>query len=196
MLLADCDFLLRIMTASSFLTYYILDWLVHDTQVLKRQDTVQGAGRYGKAADMWSIGVILYVLLSGSMPFEDQSLYDDIEHARFSMTGRRWEGVSETAQDLIRKLLLADPAMRLTVEYALNHEWFADLPRDEQIPMLMGEQSSSTSSESNGAEEDDRAADAALMPPPQPRHQKRASEEDAMVEEDSDGVASTKRRKA
>jgi serine/threonine protein kinase len=47
-------------------------------EVLKRRNTVLGAGRYGKAADMWSLGIILYVLLSGTHPFHDNTLYEQV----------------------------------------------------------------------------------------------------------------------
>lgn len=190
-------------------------------EVLRRQDTVQGMGRYGKAADMWSIGVILYVLLSGSMPFADENLYDDVANARFSMTGRRWEGVSEAAQDLIRKLLLVDPSLRLTAEHALRHSWFADVVDDSSgssstdangaaadagattdeegaAPMQMGSRGAENSSP-NGTDSEDtasRADDAALMPPPQPRHQKRGSDEEVAAPGNTEDPASTKRRRA
>ena len=45
-------------------------------EVLKRRSSAAGAGRYGKAADMWSIGVILFILLSGTFPFDEDALFD------------------------------------------------------------------------------------------------------------------------
>ncbi len=47
-------------------------------QVLKRKNSVTGAGRYDTKADMWSIGVILFILLSGSFPFDEDNLLDQV----------------------------------------------------------------------------------------------------------------------
>jgi serine/threonine protein kinase len=54
--------------------------------VLKRRNTVLGAGRYGKAADMWSLGIILYVLLSGTHPFHDNTLYEQVSASHTILT--------------------------------------------------------------------------------------------------------------
>ena len=54
--------------------------------MLKRRNTVLGAGRYGKAADMWSLGIILYVLLSGTHPFHDNTLYEQVSASHTILT--------------------------------------------------------------------------------------------------------------
>lgn len=144
---------------------------------------------------MWSIGVILYVLLSGSMPFEDRSLYEDIEHARYSFEGARWEGVSEIAKDMINKLLMAEPEARLTVEQSLQHEWLADLDQEAsngETPMQISAHRSNTASsaytDTSGSpvtvvtdEEDSARVIDTSMPPPPPRHQKRSSDDDVQT---------------
>lgn len=84
-------------------------------EVLSRQHTVKGRGRYGKPADMWSLGVILYVLLSGTTPFEDEHTVD--------FPDEYWTGVSAMAKDLVRRLLQTDPCLRFTVQQACEHEW-------------------------------------------------------------------------
>ena len=46
-----------------------------------------GTGRYGMSADMWSLGVVSYILLSGQFPFQEDTLFNQIEHATYSLTG-------------------------------------------------------------------------------------------------------------
>ena len=99
-------------------------------EVLKRRTTVTGRGRYGQQADMWSLGVILYVLLSGTPPFDvdpdagvtsSSPAADDYQ--RLDFPAEHWSGVSQAAKDLVRNLLVMDPRRRSTVEQACKHEW-------------------------------------------------------------------------
>eukprot|EP00904_Undaria_pinnatifida_P009768 jgi/Undpi1/5921/HiC_scaffold_2.g01195.m1 len=95
-------------------------------EVLKRRNTVLGVGRYGKEADMWSVGVILYILLSGTHPFHTTTLFDQITHASYSMNGEEWELISAAAKDLVSKLLTESPKARLTAGQALAHPFITD----------------------------------------------------------------------
>jgi len=92
-------------------------------EVLRRQNTVAGQGRYGKQADMWSIGVILYILLSGAPPFDVSQGFDEVAEAKIKFPHNRWHGISKEAEDLVKKLLLADPTKRISVSDACVHEW-------------------------------------------------------------------------
>jgi calcium-dependent protein kinase len=65
---------------------------------------------------MWSVGVILYILLSGTPPFDDNTLFDQIRTASYSFQGQEWEGVSDEAKDLVRKLLTTSPVTRLKAD--------------------------------------------------------------------------------
>jgi serine/threonine protein kinase len=95
-------------------------------EVLQRQNTVTGEGEYGKAADMWSVGVVAYVVLSGAPAFPGSELEEAITTAAFSpMVGRRWKGVSADAKNFVSSLLMVTPGDRLTADEALLHPWIA-----------------------------------------------------------------------
>ncbi|XP_066290402.1 serine/threonine-protein kinase H1 homolog [Branchiostoma lanceolatum] len=81
---------------------------------------------YSCAVDMWAIGVITYILLSGTMPFDDENrtrLYRAIIKAKYSYTGEHWKDVSALSKDFIDHLLIIDPGERMTSAQALKHPW-------------------------------------------------------------------------
>jgi len=92
-------------------------------EVLRRRHTVAGRGRYGKQADMWSLGVVLYVLLSGTPPFDVGQGFDIVGDAKIKFPEEHWAEVSEQARDLVRKLLVTDPRKRISVLEACKHVW-------------------------------------------------------------------------
>ena len=82
---------------------------------------------YGKAVDMWSLGVLLYVVLAGQLPFDTNSLSQQIMNAEVNYQSPVWKGISAEAKDLINKLIVVDPSKRLTVEQALRHPWIQNV---------------------------------------------------------------------
>lgn len=75
---------------------------------------------------MWSMGVILYILLSGCPPFYAKGKRTTVDHVKtgsYNMELRAFKTVSDEAKDLIKKLLVMDPEDRLTPEQALDHIW-------------------------------------------------------------------------
>ena len=83
---------------------------------------------YNKQCDIWSCGVIMYVLLSGHFPFfgkTEEDIKNKILSGKFSFN-KQFLNVSEKAKDLIRKCLMYDKNRRITAEQALKHEFFAD----------------------------------------------------------------------
>ncbi|KAJ8029482.1 Calcium/calmodulin-dependent protein kinase type IV [Holothuria leucospilota] len=82
---------------------------------------------YGPEVDMWSIGVITYILLCGFEPFYDERgdsyVYRKILKADYEFISPWWDPVSLSARDFINKLLIADPRKRLTAKQALSHPW-------------------------------------------------------------------------
>lgn len=81
---------------------------------------------YGKAVDMWSIGVITFILVGGYPPFRDddqKKLFRKIKKGKFEFDPDYWEFVSDEAKDFITKLLVLDPEKRMTATEALAHPW-------------------------------------------------------------------------
>lgn len=79
--------------------------------------------------DLWSIGVILYILLCGFPPFyadSDADLYDLIKAAQFSFPSPYWDGISASAKDLISGLLRREPSERLTAAQVIAHPFIAE----------------------------------------------------------------------
>lgn len=84
------------------------------------------AGNYDKKCDVWSIGVIVYMLLSGSPPFggqHDHEIIHKIRTAEVSFEGPRWAGISQGAKDFVLFLLNRDPSKRPDAQQAMGHEW-------------------------------------------------------------------------
>lgn len=91
-----------------------------------------GMGAYTKAIDCWSLGVILFICLSGYPPFSDdrsdkpmneQILKGDYLHY---LKEPFWKAISDDAKDLLKKLLCTDPIKRATIKDAFDHPWFKD----------------------------------------------------------------------
>jgi calcium/calmodulin-dependent protein kinase I len=81
---------------------------------------------YGPEVDMWSLGVVSFVLLCGYPPFmEDsqQALFAKIRKGQYEFDPQFWDVVSEPAKDLVSKLLVVDPKARYTPEQVLAHPW-------------------------------------------------------------------------
>ncbi|XP_010263084.1 PREDICTED: calcium-dependent protein kinase 1-like [Nelumbo nucifera] len=82
--------------------------------------------RYGPEADVWSAGVIIYILLSGVPPFwaeTEQGIFEEVLRGQLDFSSDPWPSISESAKDLVRRMLVRDPKRRLTAHEVLCHPW-------------------------------------------------------------------------
>jgi len=92
------------------------------------------SGEYTKSCDIWSCGVILYILLSGLPPFSascEAELYKKIKRAQYKLTGPRWKVLSKEAKDLVHRMMKRDPERRYSALEALNHPWIINNCSDD-----------------------------------------------------------------
>mmetsp|Transcript_63517 Transcript_63517/g.138337 ORF Transcript_63517/g.138337 Transcript_63517/m.138337 type:complete len:567 (-) Transcript_63517:29-1729(-) len=82
---------------------------------------------YNTQCDLWSLGVCVFVLLSGYMPFDGSSAHQIclIKSGMYDMDDDKWRGISEEGKDFVKKLLVVNPTERMTAEQALAHPWIA-----------------------------------------------------------------------
>jgi serine/threonine protein kinase len=81
---------------------------------------------YGTQSDMWSLGVIMYILLVGYPPFNganQRELFRLIKKGRYEFHEAYWKDISKEGKDLVSKLLVVDPKDRLTASQAMNSSW-------------------------------------------------------------------------
>uniref|UniRef100_A0AAV1UX67 non-specific serine/threonine protein kinase n=1 Tax=Peronospora matthiolae TaxID=2874970 RepID=A0AAV1UX67_9STRA len=85
---------------------------------------------YGREADLWSLGVIMYLLLRGELPFNGKTKGDVIKKTLHAVVDLEadpaWRRLSSAGKKLLRGLLTKDPASRLTAQDALGHDWFSN----------------------------------------------------------------------
>lgn len=94
-------------------------------EVLKRQG-------YDAACDIWSLGILLYTMLAGFTPFANgpddtpEEILARIGSGKYALTGGNWDSVSDTAKDIVSKMLHVDPHQRLTAVQVLRHPWIVN----------------------------------------------------------------------
>nr|GEY73870.1 calcium-dependent protein kinase 9-like [Tanacetum cinerariifolium] len=90
-------------------------------EVLKR--------KYGKEIDIWSAGVILYILLSGVPPFwaeTEKGIFDEILKGEIDFESDPWPSISSSAKHLVQRMLTLDPKKRITSAQVLEHPWIRE----------------------------------------------------------------------
>ncbi|KAG2686032.1 hypothetical protein I3843_10G149000 [Carya illinoinensis] len=99
-------------------------------EVLKRN--------YGPEIDIWSAGVILYILLCGVPPFwaeSEQGVAQAILRGLIDFKRDPWPNISETAKDLVKQMLEPDPKLRLTAKQVLEHPWLQNAKKAPNVPL-------------------------------------------------------------
>jgi len=84
---------------------------------------------YNEKCDIWSCGVIMYILLSGRPPFggdDDREIMENVKKGKYDLESSPFNKVSKSALDLIKKLLIMEVNKRITAQEALNHPWFKE----------------------------------------------------------------------
>ncbi|TYI60413.1 hypothetical protein E1A91_D10G102200v1 [Gossypium mustelinum] len=99
-------------------------------EVLKRKS--------GPESDVWSIGVITYILLCGKRPFWDKTedgIFREVLKNKPDFRRKPWPTISDSAKDFVKKLLVKDPRARLTAAQALSHPWVREGGDASEIPI-------------------------------------------------------------
>ncbi|XP_059623499.1 calcium-dependent protein kinase 28-like isoform X2 [Cornus florida] len=99
-------------------------------EVLKRKS--------GPESDVWSIGVITYILLCGRRPFWDKTedgIFKEVLRNKPDFRRKPWPNISSSAKDFVTKLLVKDPRARLTAAQALSHAWVREGGNASEIPL-------------------------------------------------------------
>ena len=101
------------------------------TPVYMAPEIIKGKGYYGFPVDIWSAGIALFIMLSGTLPF-NKSKENGLEYSIINNELPKIKGVSEEANDLLKNILEKDPNKRYTADQILEHPWMNMNLNDEE----------------------------------------------------------------
>ncbi|KRX89088.1 MAP kinase-activated protein kinase 2 [Trichinella pseudospiralis] len=103
---------------------------------------ILGTEKYDKSCDMWSLGVVMYILLCGFPPFYSShglpmspGMKSRIRSGQYVFPSPEWDNVSDSAKDLIRGLLKTDPSDRLRIDQVMTHSWITGCQAVPETPL-------------------------------------------------------------
>ena len=99
------------------------------TSLYVAPEVLKGDG-YDERADIWSIGVLMYVILTGEPPFTGdtlQEIEDNVIAGNFNIAGGIWNFISPSGKDLVSKLMCVNPSERITITECMDHSWWEDV---------------------------------------------------------------------
>ncbi|XP_013101371.1 ovarian-specific serine/threonine-protein kinase Lok isoform X2 [Stomoxys calcitrans] len=111
-----------------------------------------GRGAYTKKVDIWSLGVVLFTCLSGTLPFSDDygsPACEQIKRGHFRFNHPSWKQVSQRATSLIKNMLIVDPQRRPTIDDVLQSSWLKDADMLRTANKLMKIEAMETEDEEN-----------------------------------------------
>lgn len=128
------------LTTPQFTPYYVSPQVLEAQRRHRRERSSVNLNvqpyTYDKSCDMWSMGVIIYILMCGYPPFYsehptsrraiDKSMRRKIMNGTYQLNEREWERVSMQAKDVVRKLLCVDPHERMTIDELIKHPWLTE----------------------------------------------------------------------
>ena len=99
------------------------------TSLYVAPEVLKGDG-YDERADVWSLGVLMYIILTGEPPFTGntfQEIEDNVIAGNFNIVGGIWNFISPSGKDLVSKLMCVNPSERITITECMDHSWWEDV---------------------------------------------------------------------